>query len=115
MAEQGKVISIIESQIKGFVEEIRPLEEDRDQIDIVYEYTNNILIISEKRPRYDKEGEYGEYPFVKTRFFKTRGVWAIYWMRASGNWEKYQPALEVDTITDFFKIVKEDEYSCFFG
>jgi len=84
-------------------------------LDIDYTYQNNSLEIFEIRPRFNNEKEKIQRPLAKIKYIKTQGVWVIYWMRASGKWEKYDPNPEVTEISAFFDILKEDKHGCFWG
>ena len=109
------MIDLIEYQIKEFVESIRPPLNIREKVDFGYKFQNNTLELFEIRPTWDNNDEKTKMPFAKTKFIKTQRVWKIYWMRANGKWESYEPNFEVKSINDFFKIIKEDQHSCFFG
>lgn len=54
-------------------------------------------------------------PVAKTKYVKSRCVWIVYWMRASGKWERYEPNPEINNISEFFEILEKDEYGCFWG
>jgi len=113
--ENKKSVDFTEVQIKNFVEEMRPPVEIRDQLDIGYKYENSVLEIYEIRPHFKNKDLILNLAFAQTRFIKSRNVWRIYWMRASGKWELYKPHPEVKYIKDFFKIIEEDKYRCFKG
>ena len=115
MAEKDKIVSIIGAKIKKEVEEMRPPAHIRDQVDMGYNFESNTLEIFEVRPHFQNKNKIITTPIVKTRFVKTKGKWLIYWMRASGKWESYEPNPEVETIDDFFKVLKQDTHGCFFG
>ncbi len=111
----SKTINFIEIQIKKFVESIRPPADIRDKLDIGYQFQNNTLELYEIRPRWDNSKEIIHSSIAKTRFIKSRKIWKIYWKRASGKWESYEPKPEVKSINEFFKVITEDKYGCFFG
>ena len=115
MTSNGRLINFNESIIKKLIETIRPPIEARDQVDIDYKFENNTLEIFEIRPRWDNKEEKVQTPIVKTKLIKSRGIWKNYWMRASGKWESYEPNPEVDDLSNFFEILKEDKYGCFWG
>ena len=110
-----KTINLLEATINKSVEAMRPPVHIRNELDIGYNFLNNTLELFEIRPRWDKKEEYIHSPFAKTKFIKSQGIWKVYWMRASGKWELYEPFPEVKDISDFFEIVKEDKHACFFG
>jgi hypothetical protein len=53
--------------------------------------------------------------FAKIRYYKTRRNWNLYWMRASGKWELYEPYPVATNLDRLLKIIRDDEYGCFFG
>ena len=108
-------MDVIENQIQKFIEKIRPPVAIRKKLDIGYSYNDRVLEIFEIRPRWDNKKLKMNSPVAKTRFVKSKGVWIIYWMRASGKWVRYKPNPEVKTISKFFEILKTDKYGCFWG
>lgn len=113
--DPGKLIDIREREIKSFMARRRPPEEIRDKLDLGYSFENNVLEIYEIRPLWDGTGRKIRSQVAKTRYIKSRGVWKIYWRRASGKWELYEPRQEVQELSEFLRIVDEDEYACFWG
>lgn len=87
----------------------------RDKVDIGYNFCDNTLEIFEIRPQWDNEKEKNHLPIAKAKYIKSRNKWNIYWMRANGNWERYEPNLEINELTDFFEILKTDKHGCFWG
>jgi ABC-type transporter MlaC component len=115
MEDSKHIISIFEKQIQKFIERKRPSVEIRDKVDLSYSFDQQTLDIFEIRPRYDDSKTKIHSPIARAKFVKARNTWKIYWMRASGKWELYDIEREVETLADFFKIVEEDSYGCFWG
>ncbi|MCK4700848.1 MAG: DUF3024 domain-containing protein [Bacteroidales bacterium] len=117
MSDEKKtsVIDLIEKQIQQFVNEHRPPVEIRDKLDLGYSYINKTVEIFEIRSRWDNEKIKIKSPVAKTKYVKSRGVWIVYWMRASGKWERYEPNPEINNILEFFEILNKDKYGCFWG
>ena len=111
----GQIISIHERLIQKFVESIRPPEDIRDRLDIGYTFTDQVLIIFEIRPNWRDENDSIQSPVAKSRFVKSKGIWKIYWRRASGKWELYDPHPEEKDLTQVLNIIKEDTFHCFWG
>ncbi|MHA7056779.1 DUF3024 domain-containing protein [Aquimarina sp. M1] len=109
------VIDFTEQQIKTFVESKRPIEEIRDQLDIGYSYDGRSAEILEIRPQWDDPSIIHKYPIAKATYTKSQKIWKIYWKRASGKWQSYEPQSEVTTIQDFLSIIEEDTHGCFWG
>ena len=101
--------------IKKEFEKIRPPEQIRQDVDLSYTFEKNTLIINEVRPRWDDPSEITTTPCLKARFIISKNIWNIYWMRSDLKWHSYNPNPEVKSIIDVFKILKDDDYGCFFG
>jgi hypothetical protein len=113
---KNTTIDINELTIKKFVESLRPEDKEiRKQLDIGYSYDGKIILLYEIRPFWDNPNEIQNNEFAKIRFYKSRREWNLYWMRASGKWEIYEPFPESSYLEKLTEIIKEDKYSCFFG
>ena len=109
-------IDLIEIQIKNFVEEIRPQEvEIRKQLDFGYSWDKKNALFFEIRPKWNNPNEIMRQEFAKLTYVKSSTTWKLYWMRASGKWELYEPFPTANSIGVLLKIIKEDAHSCFFG
>lgn len=115
MSKKEQIINIIEGEIQKFIDSIRPPIDIRDKVDIGYTFQNNALQIFEIRPRWDNRNKTIQTPIAKAKFVKSRGIWIVYWKRASGKWERYQPNPEVNELSLFFEVLVTDEYGCFWG
>jgi hypothetical protein len=104
-----------EARIQELIETLRPPIEQRSKIDIGYSFEKNTLEIFEIRPSWIDESVKTQTEVAKAKYVKSRKIWKIYWMRANQKWELYPYAPEVKDISEFFEIVKEDEFACFFG
>jgi hypothetical protein len=110
-----ETINFDQKIIENYIESIRPPVEIRNQLDIGYSFKNNEVLIFEIFPQWNDESKKHESPFVKAKFVKSHKIWKIYWMRANGKWELYQPNPSVRNIQSFIDIVEEDEHGCFRG
>jgi len=112
----NKLIDINESTIKNCVESLRPESiEIREQVDIGYSYDGKNVILFEIRPDWSDPKEKQQIEFAKIRYYKSRKEWNLYWMRASGKWEIYEPFPESTYLDKIIEIIKEDKHACFFG
>ena len=109
------IINITEKRIANYIETIRPRAEIRDQLDIGYSFKKNEIIIFEIRPLYTDKTKIAHYPYARAKYVQTQKVWKIYWKRASGKWELYEPCQEVKNIDSFIEVIEEDSYGCFKG
>ncbi len=111
-----KVLDFTEQQIKKFVDRKRPKEESvREQLDIGYTYNGKSLEIQEIRPQWNDPSIIHRYSVAKATFIKSRKLWKLYWKRASGKWESYEPKPEVISIEAVLETIEEDAYHCFWG
>lgn len=101
--------------IENYIESIRPPIELRKSVDLGYSFENNEVVLFEIRPQWNDENKFHKYPFVKAKFVKSQKIWKIYWLRANGKWELYEPNPIVHSINSFIEIVEEDEHGCFRG
>ena len=107
---------INESTIKKYVESLRPDNpEIRAQLDFGYSYNGKVAILYEIRPVWNNPKEIQNIEFAKIRFYKSRQEWHLYWMRASGKWELYEPFPVSTHLEKIIGIIKEDKHGCFYG
>jgi len=106
-----------EPMIASFIEEQRPREEIRSQVDLDYsiDIDDQSIEIFEIRPRWNSPDEKVKIPISKTKWVRRQRVWKIYWQRADMNWHKYDPLPQTDAFKEFIKELKEDPYACFWG
>ncbi|WP_246000875.1 DUF3024 domain-containing protein [Pontibacter diazotrophicus] len=109
------LFSSVDRQMKKFLEKRRPVEEIRSQLDIGYTFQDNTVEIFEIRPQWDDKKVIRHHPIAKARYIMSKGIWKVYWMRASLKWASYEPHPEVKEIEQFIKLVDEDAFGCFFG
>lgn len=100
---------------KGFLVIRRPPPEMRDRLDIDFRVEGQSVFIYEIRPNWRDSDEKKESPLAKATYVQTTNRWKIYLLRADLKWHGYEPDPEVNSITDFFKIVHEDAMGCFWG
>lgn len=108
-------ININENKIQLFIKKNRPPAEMRDQLDLGYSYNKNVIELFEIRPIYSKPGEYQNLSFAKIKYVKTQKMWKLYWMRASGKWQGYEPLSESTNLDEILSTIDEDSYGCFKG
>jgi len=99
MKDKREPISMIEVQLKSFVDAKRPKDEE----------------VREIRPQWNDPTNILELPFAKLRFVKSSKLWKLYWMRGSGKWEAYEPKPENVNLQLLLDEIDHDGYGCFFG
>lgn len=113
---KNNVVDINESTLKNYVESLRPEDSQiREQLDYGYSFDGKIALLFEIRPFWDNPQEIMQSEFAKIRYIKSRKEWNLYWMRASGKWESYEPFPKSNHLKKLISIIKEDKYGCFFG
>jgi len=99
-----------------FVELLRSENKEiREQLDFGYSYDGKLVEIYEIRSVWNRPEEKQNITFAKIRFYKSKKIWNLYWMRANGKWELYEPFPESTYLDKMFEIIKEDKHNCFFG
>ena len=107
----------LETILKKFCDKQGPPTHIRDQLQWGFRIDpgQQTVELFEIRPYFMDASRKIESKCSKAAYVKTSKTWKVYWMRGTGNWTKYDPCPKVKTIEDFLKVVKEDEYHCFFG
>jgi hypothetical protein len=102
--------------VKSYVDSIRPKDpEIRKDLDYGYSYNERAIEIFEIRPQYNNHKVIHHYPFAKIRRIKSQNIWKLYWMRASGKWELYDPYPQDTSFEKLIDIIRKDAHACFFG
>ncbi len=116
MSMEKPLISMIEVQLRSFIESLRPSDEAiRKQLDVGYSWDGQTTLLFEIRPQWNDPTKILEIPFAKLRFVKSSGIWKLYWMRGSGKWETYEPLPENADVHKLLTEIKNDAHGCFFG
>jgi len=89
--------------------------EHRDKLRYEFRIESHNVLLSEVRPRWDQPEEWLAVDFAKLRYIRSQGIWRLYWKRASGKWELYEPKSEARNLNKLFDAIREDKYGCFFG
>jgi Protein of unknown function (DUF3024). len=105
----------IEKLAQAFLDKRRPPVHLRKELDLGYRVDGNSIIIFEIRPSRNNAEKTIENPVAKAMYIKKSNIWKVYWQRADLKWHGYEPDPEVNALEEFFKIVDEDEYCCFWG
>lgn len=87
----------------------------RNQLRYKYRVEGLDVYIAEDRPRWDKPEEWLAMDFAKLKYIGKNKIWKLYWKRASGKWELYQPNSESKNLENLLRTIKEDRFGCFFG
>ena len=113
---ERKIIDINDGVLKVFIEKIRRKDlEIRKELDMGYSWDGRIVLLYEIRPQWNNPENILHHEFAKIRYYKSREEWNLYWMRASGKWEAYEPHPVATHLGKLLEIIKADNYGCFFG
>jgi hypothetical protein len=78
----------IKKLVGGFFEQQIP-DHLRSQIKVFYEVRGYAVIIIESRPDFMRNYEWTETPIARMKYDPNTLEWQLYWMRASGKWQRY--------------------------
>lgn len=98
----------------GFCKERTPAH-IRDKLRYDYRIVNQDVILFSIRPHWREPNETIESEFAKMKYVRSRGQWVLYWMRANGKWERYEPYETSKSLEDILNIIDADAHYCFFG
>ncbi len=104
----------IKKEVGGLCRKRSP-EALKDQLRFDYKIEKYNVIIYEIRPRWDNPAEITEMPIAKLTFVDSRNLWKLFWQRANGKWEKYEPMDSSKNLGDLAQAIASDVYGCFFG
>jgi spore coat polysaccharide biosynthesis protein SpsF (cytidylyltransferase family) len=108
-------IKRLQKVVGRYIENNRPPENLREQVDLSFKIKGLSVEIFEIRPIWNNPQEKMEESVAKATYVKSRKLWKVYWQRADLKWHRYDPDPEVDSIEKFIEIVENDDYACFFG
>lgn len=111
-----KLIDFNKALVHQFVETLRPKNlEIRKQVDVGYRFEKNSFFLFHSRPFIDDPTDIKHYDFAKIRYYKSKNEWSLYWKRANGKWELYDPFPIAPHLDEMLQAIKEDRLGCFFG
>lgn len=97
------------------LEKIRPSEDIRPELDLGYDYDGSKIELYEIRPDWEDNSIIRHYPFARIRYVKSTNIWKLYWFRASGKWNEYQPFSQSPDLQALLDCIQEDAFGCFYG
>ncbi|WP_441000640.1 DUF3024 domain-containing protein [Fodinibius sp. SL11] len=101
--------------IASAIEEQRPPEKVRPQLDIGYTIEDQSIIIYTIRPKWNQPEEKMKTSTAKVTWVRNQQLWKVYWQPADMKWHSYDPMPQVNTLDEFFEELKEDPKACFWG
>ena len=115
MAFREEEIEKWEPIIASYIEEERPPERVRSQLDIGYSIEDQSFIIYTVRPKWDEPDEKMKIPAAKVTWVRRQQIWKVYWQRADMDWHSYDPLAQTERLEEFIQELKEDPLACFWG
>ena len=104
----------IKKLVGGFCEQ-RISDHLRSQIKVFYEVRGYDVKIIETRPHYIKSNEWTETPIARLKYDPSTYGWQLYWMRASGRWQRYAELKTTNRLQSLIDEIEKDPYCVFWG
>jgi hypothetical protein len=104
----------IKKIVGGFCDEKIP-DHLRNQIKVFYEVRGYDVKITESRPDFMRNYEWTESPIARMKYDSDTLEWQVYWMRASGKWEKYTEFKPTNNLQLLIEEIEKDPYRVFWG
>ena len=104
----------IKQIVGGFCQEKIP-DHRRSQIKVYYEIRGYDVKIIESRPDFMRNHEWTETPIARLKYDPDTFVWQLYWMRASGRWEKYAGLQSTNRLRSLIEEIEKDPCCVFWG
>jgi hypothetical protein len=117
----GAVVAFSELELKRIDRTVGDLcrrcspPQHADELRTVYEVEGHSVSVYEERPPWRGEGEWTRLGVARFRFYRSRGEWQLYWMRADLRWHRYEPHEMPTDLASLVAAVEADEYGAFFG
>jgi hypothetical protein len=115
MAFSESELKRIDRRVGELCRRMSPVEY-ADELRYAYDVDGHAVSIFEERPPSDgSPGEWTRLGVARFRYFRRRGEWQLYWMRADLKWHYYEPVGPAQNLARLVKHVETDRYCCFFG
>ena len=100
--------------VGGFCEERIP-DHQRSQVKVFFEIKGYDVRIIESRPSIAYSHLWIDTPIAKLQYNPDTLGWQLYWIRASGKWQKYPGLNPTNNLKAVINTVTEDPYRVFWG
>jgi hypothetical protein len=87
----------------------------KSQLRFEYDIEKRNVFLYEVRPAWNNPKEHPKLPFAKLTYVKSQKIRKLYWKRASGKWERYEPKESDIDLGALVQEIDKDPYGCFFG
>ena len=103
----------LKKTLDKWVEEV-PLDL-RDKIRYVYRIDSHEVVISERRPRFQRPSEWQDLEVAKFKYVKAANEWRLFCQFRDLKWRAYQPLPSAYTFEELFAEVQRDPTGIFWG
>jgi hypothetical protein len=93
----------------------RTPEKYKNELKFEYRIKGHDVEIIEIRPFWKNPTEMTELSVAKLKFNRAKNIWVLFWKRASGKWQKYEPSKDKKDLAGLVAEIDHDEFGCFFG
>src|SRR5947207_2448137 len=100
--------------VGALVEKRRPPPSVREKLDIRADITGSEVLIFTVRADFRDTSKKRDIPVARIRWFNSRKIWRLFWMRSNLKWQAYEPYPEASKIATHLRTVDEDYHGCFF-
>ena len=104
----------IKKIVGGFCREKIP-DHLRSQIKVFYEIRGYNVKIIESRPDFMRNYEWTETQIARLKYDPNTHRWQLYWMRASGRWQRYAELKPTNRLQSLIDEIEKDPYCVFWG
>lgn len=105
----------VQEMMDEHIRRVRPPEDIRHMLDMGWRLEKQSIFLFEIRPLWTDETKILHHDYAKATWVERAREWRIYWLRASGKWDRYDPLPSVGNLKRFLMEVEKDPYCCFFG
>src|SRR3989442_14548294 len=81
----------VEKAVGAFIETRRPAPHVRPKLDFGFRVSGQTVELFEIRPQWHRPTVKRESPFAKATFVRAKGIWKVYWRRATERSHSYKP------------------------
>ena len=89
--------------------------EIRAELEARFRFEGNSVILFERRPAFNRPGEFVEPVVAKFRYYVQRQVWVLYWRDRNQRWHRYERIPPSPAFDDLLNEVDADPTGIFWG
>ena len=115
MALTPEQVSQITTMMDDYIANHRPPEAIRNKLDLGWRLEAQSVYLFEIRPQWDNKSIIRQHDYAKATWVETKKQGNIYWLRANGKWNRYEPLEWTANLKRFLLEVEKDPHHCFKG